>query len=416
MSTHTTFSPVAPSLRRTGGAGARPGACSRRQWCWSLLVGAGLLAWAAIAAVADDAPGRPVILLTGFQPFGEPRIPNISWEAIKDLQGREWGGYELRCLELPVEWGAPRRILEAWLREHRPAAVFSFGQGRPGTFAIEDVAHNRRGSGRDNNAAIAPAPEIVAGGPERFEASFDTRGLLRALNQRGYPIHLSTDAGAYLCEELLYTLEYLKSQGEIPGSVLFCHVPPLGSVLPDRRERVTPQYVQQFVLDVLACWQTPSPAEAAAAAPAAETRETPSLSPSAPPASPAQSPRQVAVERLIRQYFESWSNRDLDAYGRCFHPEATIHLLDESGKVRSFAKGPFVDWQRQLQRRSGPPMTEVPVTIRIQFEQEVARAEVYWKLTQGERVEVGYDHFTLIKQGERWLILHLLFYGVNPPR
>lgn len=415
MSTDANPAPAAATLRGKAVTEVTGWTCSRRQWRLRLAMAVGLWLLPGATIAAQEGPPRPVLLLTGFQPFGEPRIPNISWEAIQDLQGREWQGYELRCLELPVEWGAPRRVLEPWLREHRPAAVFSFGQGRPGTFAIEEVAHNRRGSGRDNNAAAAPAPEIVAGGPERYEASFDTRGLLRALGQRGYPIHLSTDAGAYLCEELLYTLEYLKSQGEISGSVLFCHVPPLGSPLPDRRERVTPQYVQRFVLDVLECWHAAKTGDAASDAPEGETRVAQSPPAATPPAAADQSPRHAAVERLIRHYFETWSNRDLDAYGRCFHPEATIHLLDETGKVRSFAKGPFVEWQRQLHRRGGPPMTEVPVTIRIQFEQEVARAEVYWKLTQGERVEVGYDHFTLVKQGERWLILHLLFYGVKPP-
>ena len=43
----------------------------------------------------------------------------------------------------------------------------------------------------------------------------------------------------------------------------------------------------------------------------------------------------------------------------------------------------------------------------------MARAEVFWKLTQGDRVETGYDHFTLIRQGERWQIVHLLFYATR---
>ena len=33
---------------------------------------------------------RPVILLTGFEPFGAGKPPNPSWEGIKSLDGQEW--------------------------------------------------------------------------------------------------------------------------------------------------------------------------------------------------------------------------------------------------------------------------------------------------------------------------------------
>ena len=78
----------------------------RRSVVAALASAAVALAVAASSGVApqDDAPaprvdaGRkpdeakanmPVILLTGFEPFGEKKPPNPSWEAIKTLDGQE---------------------------------------------------------------------------------------------------------------------------------------------------------------------------------------------------------------------------------------------------------------------------------------------------------------------------------------
>ena len=58
-------------------------------------------------------------------------------------------------------------------------------------------------------------------------------------------------AGRYLCEETLYTLEYLKSKNKLE-TVLFCHVPPLGTRVGEKS--VTAEYIEQFVKDMLEAW------------------------------------------------------------------------------------------------------------------------------------------------------------------
>ena len=63
--------------------------------------------------------------------------------------------------------------------------------------------------------------------------------------------------------------------------------------------------------------------------------------------------------------------------------------------------------------QSTSPAVEVPTSIDIRFEAKLARAVVAWKLTQGRRVETGYDHFTLIKLGGKWRIVNLVFYGTD---
>ena len=125
------------------------------------------LAWFFCAVVARARPcgnhhrpspkQPPCLLLTGYEPFGEGRPPNPSWEGIKELDGQLWKGYRLVCKQLPVVWGAPLEQLEPWVFQYQPVAIFSFGQGGPRSFAIESYARNERGGHKDNKGG---KPEI----------------------------------------------------------------------------------------------------------------------------------------------------------------------------------------------------------------------------------------------------------------
>lgn len=119
--------------------------------------------------------------------------------------------------------------------------------------------------------------------------------------------------------------------------------------------------------------------------------------------------RTAEVKQFIETYFRTWSNRQMDAYADCFLPEAVIQYVDANGRVRVQTKEPFCAEQRKVQSIS--PAQEVPTSMEIRFEARLARAVVGWKLTQGRRVETGYDHFTLIKLNGRWRILNLVFYA-----
>src|SRR5262249_11593120 len=131
---------------------------------------------------AGGATRTPVILLTGFEPFGKKRPPNPSWEGIKGLDGREWKGHRLVCKQLPVVWGPPLEHLPSWIAEYQPVAIFSFGQGGGGYFAVESQAANARAAkAKDNRGDRRPTPAIVEGGAESFDASIACQKFVRAL-------------------------------------------------------------------------------------------------------------------------------------------------------------------------------------------------------------------------------------------
>jgi pyroglutamyl-peptidase len=346
---------------------------------------------------AAEVLAKPVLLLTGFEPFGTGRPPNSSWEGIKALDGRVIGQYTLACREMQVEWGAPLVQLGAWIDELRPAAVMSFGQGGPG-YAIETRARNTRGHQQDNEGNMPPTPLVAAEGPEEFAATIDVDSLVTALANQRCGVRLSRDAGQYLCEETLYTLELLKQRDRIKGDVLFCHVPPLHSDVGGAE--VTADDVQKFVERLVTTWAEPQRVRTKVL-----NSEASVIRQAAP------DPREADVRALIERYFRTWSAKDMDRYAQCFLPQAAVQLLEPEGKLVTMPLRPFLQSQTESHRTSKTGMTEAPESIRVTFEGRVARAVVFWKLVEGARVEFGYDHFTLVDVGGQWRIANLLFYA-----
>jgi pyroglutamyl-peptidase len=344
---------------------------------------------------AEKADELPVSLLTGFEPFGEGRPPNPSWEGIKELDGQEWRGYRLACRELRVEWAAPVEQLSTWIDELHPRAVFSFGQGSPNGFALETFARNERGQLADNRNKLPDAAVIAADGPREFHSAIDSKKLADVLTMQGFPIGVSGDAGQYLCEETLYTLELLKSRQRVAGDVLFCHVPPLGAQISD--SKVDAAYVQSFVQSLLAVWD--------------DGKSEPTLDTvGAPTMHQVADTQEKAIRDLIDRYFSTWSAQDIDRYGQCFMPQAAIQLVNKEGGLVTMPLRQFLSTQREAHKDSAERMKETPESVEVRFEANLARVIVFWKLTVGEREETGYDHFTLMQSGGQWRIANLIFY------
>lgn len=373
------------------------------------------------APPAGQPDAMPVILLTGFEPFGPGRPPNPSWEAVKPLDGREWHGYRLVAKQLPCVWGEPLDKLQTHIDAHRPVAIFSFGQGAPGAFAIETRASNQRGTFPDNAGKSPARREIVADGPGEVKATIDAEKLRAILVKQGHSVRISTSAGQYLCEETLYTLEHLKTKHADVRHVMFCHVPPLDG------KTVTPEFVRTFVLDLLAAWRTTYVAAAATGAsrrdefvlPAAadepvEKKPAESKPAGAKPAA-KEDPRTADVKKFVERYFRTWSNREMDAYGEGFLREAVVQFLDDRGGVNTQGTPEFLADQRRYQ--AARPAKEYPLAADVRFEGPLARAVVHWKLEDGMNPpRYGYDHFTLVKRDGQWRILNLVFYGTDPPK
>lgn len=124
----------------------------------------------------------------------------------------------------------------------------------------------------------------------------------------------------------------------------------------------------------------------------------------------AADPREPDVRKLIDRYFKSWSSQDIDRYGRCFHPQAAVQIVDAQGRVATLALGRFLKTQELAHKQAKHPLVETPETVEVRFEGSLARVVVKWKLVDGPQVTRGYDHFTLLETNSGWRVVNLVFY------
>ena len=191
------------------------------------------------------------ILITGFEPFGGEAV-NPSWEAVRALP-EEIGGWRLRKLRIPTVFGqAAERVLEA-AEETGPDAILCVGQagGRAGV-TPEVIAINLREASIPDNAGNRPENVPIAEkGPAAYFSTVPVREMVRRIREAGIPASLSFSAGAFVCNDVLYTLLHLFHGTET--RVGFIHVP----FLPEQATESQPcmaleQMTQALILAVQA--------------------------------------------------------------------------------------------------------------------------------------------------------------------
>ena len=163
------------------------------------------------------------LLITGFEPFGGENI-NPSWDAVRALPD-EVGEYVLTKLSIPVVYGeAAERVIEA-ADELLPDAIISVGQaGGRAAITPELVAINLRYAKIPDNNGNEPKDEaVIPGGEAAHFSTIPTRKIAEAIDLIGIPSQVSYSAGAYVCNDVLYTL--LDKYKDKSVKVGFIHVP-----------------------------------------------------------------------------------------------------------------------------------------------------------------------------------------------
>ena len=163
------------------------------------------------------------LLISGFDPFGGERI-NPSFEAVKLLPDII-GEYELTKIELPTVFGRAAEIMIEKIAEIRPDAVICVGQagGRRG-ITPEVIGINLREATIADNAGNMPKNERVReGAPDGIFSTLPVREMVEAIKAEGLPSSLSYSAGAFVCNDLLFSLLYRYKDTNI--KIGFIHVP-----------------------------------------------------------------------------------------------------------------------------------------------------------------------------------------------
>ena len=163
------------------------------------------------------------LLITGFEPFGGEVI-NPSWEAVMRLED-EINGYKLEKLLIPVVFGESAAKVIKSAEEICPDVVLCIGQaGGRDAITPEMVGINLRHGSIPDNSGNQPNDEpIIIGGENAYFTTLPVRKMVEAIKAVDLPSRVSYSAGAYVCNDVIYTL--LAHFNGSKTRVGFIHIP-----------------------------------------------------------------------------------------------------------------------------------------------------------------------------------------------
>jgi len=167
--------------------------------------------------------GNKKLLITGFDPFGGETI-NPSWEAVRRLP-EQIGSFALTKLQIPTQFDRAAQMVLRVAETQKPDVILAVGQagGRSG-ITPEVVAINLREASIADNAGYCPSNvPVVSGGPDGYFSTVPVRAMVAAIRKEGIPSALSYSAGAFVCNDVLYSL--LHAFSGTATQVGFVHVP-----------------------------------------------------------------------------------------------------------------------------------------------------------------------------------------------
>ena len=192
-----------------------------------------LLAAMLRAGAADNSAPKPVLLLTGFEPFGGLKI-NVSWEIAKSFDGKEIDGYTIKTALLPVVYDEMAKPLREAIESAEPKIVISMGVGTK-IVQIETIARNGYHplKPRDNKNKPPPREEIEPAAPREIPTALPAHAIVKDLKNEHIGSGISIDAGGYLCNECFYRL--MRNDAKLAARG-FIHLPDFGTKDPEGGE------------------------------------------------------------------------------------------------------------------------------------------------------------------------------------
>lgn len=166
----------------------------------------------------------PLILVTGFEPFGGQRI-NPSWEVARHLQGRSIADAQVQALQLPCVFGQALDVLRQALHTLQPVLVLALGQadGRS-DISVERVAINVNDARIADNAGRQPVDTpVVAGAPAAYFSTLPIKRIVAGLRAQGLPASVSQTAGTFVCNHVFYGLMHALAGQSVRAG--FIHLP-----------------------------------------------------------------------------------------------------------------------------------------------------------------------------------------------
>lgn len=167
------------------------------------------------------------ILISGFDAF-DGDIMNPSTELIEWLRIRKLNSdRDVRSIILPVVFDEAFHSLKKIIDEFSPDIILLTGYAKKRkTLTVERIGINWVDARiPDNKGVIKKSQKIDEAGPDGLFTTIDIQKLIDLAKSSGVELTLSTSAGEFVCNELLYkVLWYTKDK---KTEVTFIHIPGL---------------------------------------------------------------------------------------------------------------------------------------------------------------------------------------------
>ncbi|MGO1580530.1 MAG: pyroglutamyl-peptidase I [Peptoniphilaceae bacterium] len=165
------------------------------------------------------------ILLTAFDAFGGEKI-NPALEAIRILP-EKLDKTEIIKLEIPTIYKkAPQKIIEK-IEEVNPDVVLSVGQaGGYSSIKVEFIGINYADARiPDNEGKQAKGEKIFEDGQNAYFSNLPVKAIVENLRENNIPANLSYSAGTFVCNDVLYSIQYYINKFNRNIKSGFIHVP-----------------------------------------------------------------------------------------------------------------------------------------------------------------------------------------------
>ena len=163
------------------------------------------------------------LLITGFDPFGGATV-NPSWMAVERLPD-QIGECVLCKLQIPTVFGKAATAVLETAGQFSPDTILCVGQaGGRAVVTPERIGVNIRDARIPDNAGNQPRGEFVdPQGPAAYFSTLPVEAMAQAIRDAGVDATVSNSAGAFVCNDVLYSL--LHHYDGTAVRVGFVHVP-----------------------------------------------------------------------------------------------------------------------------------------------------------------------------------------------
>lgn len=165
-----------------------------------------------------------MILVTGFEPFGEV-TDNPSQRIAEYLEKQNHP--EIMTKILPVDYETAADGIGLLVEIFKPDAVLMLGVAQKReSISLERIAINiNDASIPDNEGNLRQGQPIIEDAPVGYRSTLPLDEIYKAIHSADIPVSYSNHAGAYLCNHVMYsTLHYLaRIKRDTPCG--FIHVP-----------------------------------------------------------------------------------------------------------------------------------------------------------------------------------------------